>query len=1253
MLKKITFSLVLFVNVLFSYGQSYWVDIINNDRSNGLSKVDKAYNDSKSIENLISREIIRNESGAFSTSPNFSSDFMKQGDFPFYLYALWNERFIFSDYISAGFSKEISDNVNAFYNHTYSDITLSSGIAYLKGITARNYNNFSLYKKCNAEISVIRDWQFCGVFENMNKSGLDIIYDPESNPKNTKPFEANSNGKVQWYKPAVVDPTESYTLFSGHNEYGSGVHYAQTFVNNDTDRKVLLRLGSSDRIKAWINDIVVFESARNANTDIDAYNVMLNLPKGKNRLLIKVSGESSSSYFSARFTDGNGDILTGMTYSSDYSDYNTSTAEQLDVHEIKTKYEVYFEHKATTEPTNFLYTYCLAKTYLRNEKHQEAKDVILPLYEANPKSSILRRLMIEIYYLEENYTSLNELKENLQKDDENYHLSMEYKFQNTDELFRMSMTDMEAFLKKYSDLVQNDLITYTVQLVSSLRKEDKRQTRVYLDKLIQVANSMESVNLLKAYTPIYSSIFNDTKTHVKILEGMNKKFFDYDVRSQLSNYYDDINKMPKAYAFLMENAKNMDNDFLTSRDLVYYLQKHERYKESLPHLERMLQIYPYSFITMELKGDALLQLDRKDEALKCYGESLIYNSGNADLRRKMEDITNKKDLIEEFVEKDIYAYIAQTKNKNIPNNYGFNVLKNDAILELYSEAGGRGRYTTAYEITSDKGVERFKEYNLNLYGNYTIIKSEIVKKEGSINPADANGSSFVFTGLSIGDVVLIDYQKGFTSFGRFYKDFVDYFTFDGFHPVVSKKYVLIAPQDKPLSYLVTKEGLDFSTKEQDGNKIYTWQLKDHPGCAHSEEYMPELVDFASVLHISTIKNWNEIANWYSDLVRSQMIIDNEVKKEFKVIFPEENVTGLSEEERAKRIYYYMMKNFNYSSVNFRQSGYIPQKPSKTLLTKLGDCKDFSTVFVTFARLAGLDADLVLCLTSDNGKKSILLPSQDFNHCIVRVMLNGKEQFLELTDKNLPFKALPNGVRNSSILVIPKNSNSAGEPSELRTLENPTRMMNTLTNQVEMHVTTENQTFKLKTTLEGENRSYWADVFDSPTYETYKKTISEYYQKRINSGVKLDTVFTLVTGKEAKELSYETQLSLNEKLNKIGNFKILKIPYVNFEYTGGIISETERKHMIEYQQYEETDIYKVNYDVFLDEPGEFFEIPANKNLTYKGHSYVRTYKKVGPKHLRIEVIAKPSTENISPENYAEFKAFVKSIIESKDEFIGFK
>ena len=66
------------------------------------------------------------------------------------------------------------------------------------------------------------NWQLCGAFENLNDSGIDIEYEPEIYPKNDKLFDANSNGKMGWYNPRILQ-NEGYHTFSNEDEYGNGI----------------------------------------------------------------------------------------------------------------------------------------------------------------------------------------------------------------------------------------------------------------------------------------------------------------------------------------------------------------------------------------------------------------------------------------------------------------------------------------------------------------------------------------------------------------------------------------------------------------------------------------------------------------------------------------------------------------------------------------------------------------------------------------------------------------------------------------------------------------------------------------------------------------------------------------------------------------------------------------------------------------------------------------------------------------------
>jgi tetratricopeptide (TPR) repeat protein len=120
---------------------------------------------------------------------------------------------------------------------------------------------------------------------------------------------------------------------------------------------------------------------------------------------------------------------------------------------------------------------------------------------------------------------------------------------------------------------------------------------------------------------------------------------------------------------LEENAKFLPSDIEFLKSLVNYMHYIKEYDKSMPYIDKILVLYPYSFIAMELKGDVLLQADKKVEAMEWYQKSLLHNSGNSELRKKIRDISNEKDYIEDFITKDVYKFIESKKSKITTNNY--------------------------------------------------------------------------------------------------------------------------------------------------------------------------------------------------------------------------------------------------------------------------------------------------------------------------------------------------------------------------------------------------------------------------------------------------------------------------------------------------------------------------------------------------------------------------------------------------------
>ncbi|MBQ4821959.1 DUF3857 domain-containing protein [Aquimarina sp. MMG016] len=1248
----IVLSALIFCNTFSqeSY-QKYWNEVLSNNRETAIELFRKQKIKQKNIEHLITEQILRAENGRFATLNGFIDKLMAFNDYEYYVYALWNKEFLFNDYLKSGFNINNISAIEKVSSKEVENQTIQEALLYLNSVVYRYQNNWEEYYQIQSKLSGIREWQFCGVFENLNNSGLDIVYPPEQKASSTEDFDANSNGSVNWYIPKELKK-EAYQFFTNHAEYGYGVNYAQTFITSPNDQRVVLRLGNSGNFKVWLNDIIVYENAKDVITDIDAYNVEITIPKGVNRLLIKNAEGNSASYFIARITDKSGYPIQTLKYSDTVTDYNTASKEVINPIKVNHSVEEFFLNKIKENPNNFFYQYCLIQCYIRNSKYEKAKEYLTPILKQYPKSSMIRKLMIITYELEQDRTSLQELMKNLELDDEEYYLSLIYKFRDRSKLSRMDIESLEKFLDKLSNATDYKMMSQSANIILAVRKSDKSKIKKELDNLVATAKKDKWIKILNAYTGLYTAILGDNEKEIELLEYIVENYSDYSSKTKLARLYNKQNKEEKALSILKSLYEPLSGDNYAVEDIIQQLHKYEKYKESLPFIEKALDNYPYSYKMQKYKGDALLQLKRKEEALIAYQESLSHNSNNSSLRKKIKDLKNEKDIIETYVTKDAYNYIDTHRNKDLSNNYGFNILLDEVVTLLYPESGGKSNNTFIYEITSEAGIERFKEYDLGLSGGYTIIKSEIVKPDGSVIPAEKSGSKFVFNGLSKGDVIHINYEARYSGYGRFYNDFIDYYQFDSYHPCVETKYTLLAPKGRSVQHKVTNGELSYTKESKDNFDVYTWNLKNNKPLHQSEYYMPNDVDIARYLHISTISNWNDIAFWYSDLVRSQMIFNPEVQKAYDSIFPK-GTKSLSQEDIAKAIYNYIMNTMSYSYVSFRQSGFIPQKPSKTIRTKLGDCKDFSTLFVTLAEKAGLKSNLLLILTSDYGQKALVLPSQNFNHCIVKVIIDGKEQFLELTDKHLPFKSLPTSLYNATGLEIPFMSTNNNKKYDLFKLKDVTKTKSVFNNKIKVNIIDKNQQYNIESSIQGAASSYYKGIFIEPSYKTLKKNIYEAFSSSLGSNIKIDTVYQTKTRIKNSDIDFTIDVTSKEKINKIGNTKIIQLPKPTMAYSSDIINVDDRKYPIEYIQYETIDHYINEYDIHLGKSNKFTEIPENQSYTYKNHSFKINYKLVSSNHLKVNIESKTNLKNITTEEYQEYKTYVTSVLEAQETFIGYQ
>ena len=1250
-MKKFVFITLLFFSFqLFAQKHTgEWDLFLKNKRKEALNMLTKKKASKKDLEAWILEQFIKESMGEYKRDSLFHQNFVKFKDYPYYLFALWNDEFIFSDYLSNGFNNKMYANLNWYYKQNIQKpVALSYALKYLKAITELYYNNPKLHDSLLHSIPTLNKWQYCGTFENLNDSGINIAYPPEKTAYSEKDFNANSNGKLNWYVPKK--DTEIYWFFVNHTIYGSGINYAQSFVESPVEQDVYLRLGIGKAAKVWVNDVLIFEKTEDRITDLDAYTLKVHLSKGVNRILLKTTNDSYT-YFIVRITDREGNSIDNLTYSDQYKDYHKATVEEVAPELQENEFEAFFQQKINQNPDNVFYKILLAKTYLRNSKGQKAEKILDKLLEKYPKSTYLRKMLSKAYFKSEHDDKAVKLLKNIENDDPDSFIAISRKLADSRKLLRKDVEEMNAFFDKVRKLTDHPVILGLCDLLSAARQGDQNKLKDEVDKLIDFAMKNGYIKLVTSYAGIKARMFDSQDEQIALLKKINENYFYTPAYYDLIKIYEkrnDNDKVLELYKALEEKFPATNSYKHDIADKYITLQE---YDQALPYVKASLKNFPYDFNAMQKQGVIYQLTGKKKQAVKWFKKSLSHNSGNFSLRKRIDDLLNREDPLKEFFPSEAYAYIQQNRGKKENSNHDLKILLDEIDVQLFDEGGYRYRGIFIYEVNSQQGIEKLKEYELNITGNYQIYKSEIVKPDGSIVPADRSNTSLVFKDLAIGDVVYIDYDAIVTSTGRFYKDITDSDLFDGIYPSVKTVFRLVVPQDGVLYHKELNGDVPFNKKHKKKLVIYQWIDENIKAMPPEEAYMPDGNEVSRVVFVSTIDSWQKIANWYADLSSMSIKYDNVVNKTFDEIFPE-GYEHLTENERAKKIYDYIAENINYSYVDFRQSGQIPQKPSKVIDTKLGDCKDLSTLFLTMGRKAGLNVNLVLVKTNDYGRNSLVLPSRAFNHAIVRLTIDGQVQYLELTDKYLPYKSLPVSLLGACALEIPYDKDDNLNKSLIH-LDDLNQTKTVLQTDVVYDIYKDKQEISIKITSQGRMNSALNQMLDEKNEDILKKNITRYFEDF--DKLDLDLISYKIIQKDPKKQKtiFEAKFTVNDKMQSFGSSKIFKLPLQLKPYTSDLVNLNNREYPIVYAYYENVDEYISHYQINLKDGGKFIEIPENVDLKYKGHAYRENFKIDNQGTLQVDIDAQTPIKNISPEEYPAFKKYVKEALKAMDVLIGFK
>jgi tetratricopeptide (TPR) repeat protein len=1246
---QVFLAIILLLSALPVLGNDYqkaWEALARNDRDAARSLLEKALKDpATAADAALTMMLICDFDGQSSESGKYWKIAVKNLENPYpYMFPLWFNEALAGDYGQK--SPEQVKMLKGLMDDPKCPGTLKMSAQYSLG---HHYLSESKFKEMLAawnSVMPIAEWQFVGPFDNLSGSGFEKNYPPIAQPEPDAMFKSTYNADIQWFKPSSPIG-EGSIVPNFYVRYSTGIVYAQTFVTAPSDLETTLAMGFTGNIRVWVNDRLILSEQEYRRTDFDLYKAKCQLKKGVNRVLVQIGFEDNTdNSFFLRFVDDQANQIPGLSSSAKYTPYVKDDSRLVPT-PIPFFAEKFLEEKIKNEPENLLNYILLCSTYLRSGKNQEGLAIILKGLQKAPENNLLHIEHIMALIKTNNRTELTQALQRIKEGDPTSLTSLRLRYQEEmdNERYDEAATLLNECAERYGE--DEDLLKKRITLASAQNKIED------LTKLITEGNKRYPDN---AY---FNQLVHNVELYVRkspqAAIAVNVRFlkrnYAIGTLNQLIDEYFEVGQNDKAVKLLVEMSELFPwSEVYHERLFNYYygIKDARKAKKSIDHL---IGLSPYH--ASYHKSAALLyeQMGDKTATLEAFKKALHYNPNDSDSRRRIRELQNQTDLATLLPKNDPYELIKNSKGPEKSGEYNWYTILDERATILYPERCSEKYFTTILKVLNEKGIESWKETSLsyNSWRERLIVeKAEVVKPNGSKFAAEQNDNELVFTNLAVGDAIYLRFRIQSYVADRMAREHWDRFAFNKFVPLEISRFAVIAPKDLKIDYKTVNAEVAPTVREESDFKVYTWETRDEPTMKH-ENLMPRHVDVGKNLYISTILDWQEIANWYADLSAIQSKQDYDVQQAVQTLFPAgENFTPI---QKAQKIYEYVVKNISYSSISFRQSAYVPQKASKVLQTKLGDCKDLSTLYAAMAREAGLESNLVLINTRDNGEASLPLPSVEFNHCIVKVMVNGEAWYLELTDAMLPFGSLPNYDVGSVALEIPFNGKGA-QPGIFRLFpQNRTRDYRHLS----MDITVNKQDLNMSAhvTTSGALTRGLRESNSTLNREKQIEGIQESLGGYFSNPVTVKDVAFGALNELRDTLQYDVQFNVRNEVIEIGDLQTFRIPFYFVFLKADAFQEETRVFPINYWDYEDSDEYHEDIRIEVPAGRQITDIPKDVALRFGGIEYKLTYTKKSPTTVHLVRHIKTNRSNIQAKDYAEFRIFLDKVLSAENKYIAFK
>ena len=273
------------------------------------------------------------------------------------------------------------------------------------------------------------------------------------------------------------------------------------------------------------------------------------------------------------------------------------------------------------------------------------------------------------------------------------------------------------------------------------------------------------------------------------------------------------------------------------------------------------------------------------------------------------------------------------------------------------------------------------KYTLPKSGRSRILRAYSVDPEGKrVEASSIRGRVIRFRKMRIGSTVVVQFRHDAPPNKYLVQYYANTWWFQQYKTqIFNSRFVLWTPEDTKILEF-TRGDIKRQTHKKGTFTRIAWSISEAPVLI-PESRSPHISDIAWVLKISTVPTWGLFHKWEEALLQNVFRESPEIVQLAKTLF-ENADTSI---EKLQRIQAYLMTEIRYQKdYEHIITGVKPHAAPVVLARRYGDCKDKAVLFITLARLGGIEAQFALIRSRHFGQIRQEVPMQQFNHVIVYI-----------------------------------------------------------------------------------------------------------------------------------------------------------------------------------------------------------------------------------------------------------------------------